>query len=463
MPANDTQVADHFKSTRPVLGICLKRYEMNAQGKPVRRNTPIDIPLQIALPHFIQDDKASTNSDGAPLFGNFNLVLQSMVCHRGNSLHSGHYVSVIRGGCKGRDEMPKSRPDSAEAPPDYAEDRWIKFDDLAPERVSYVDIEKIMVEEMPYLLFYQVQPLFPDDNTAEDTANRPPAYEDPTMEVVVMEATPSPVPVPVRASTTPLPMSGPVQTSYFDNYTMTPADGNKGRTSLSDDQERPRKSLTISDAERRGSLVFTDASTMSTYTSSMPATPNDENTPSTSSRLSRAASRFVKGKSRNGSVVGTERTSHSSSINAGFLTNRLNLMRSKEMLNGTSDASATHPEVHITETNDGNVLESKPPSLKSTTSDMDKCGVAGDVIAPLSTNPAGSLGVPGSGIDRSGSKRKKDKGRIVLGMIEDDEKTAFHEAKEKKHHHHHHGLSLGKGKVKDKEGKEGDERECNVM
>lgn len=440
----------------------------------MRRNTPIDIPLQIALPHFIQDDKAGpegAEGEAAPLFGNFNLVLQSMVCHRGNSLHSGHYISIIRGGCKGRDQMPESRPGSAEAPPEYAEDRWIKFDDLASERVSYVDIDKVMMEEMPYLLFYQVQPLFPDDDESERVENKPPAYEDSTIEVVLKEATPSPVP-PVRASTTPFSVVNTTQTSYFENYVSPPLDLTKGRLSFGDDQERPRKSLTISDVERRGSLAFTDASTMSMYTNSMPATPNDEFTPTASSRLSRAASRFVKGKSRNGSVIGTERASNSGSINAGFLTNRLNLMRSKELLNGVSDAGAPQHEVHVTEFATDGPAESKPPSLKSTTSDLDRLSIAAEskegssaIMATAIPISSGGLGVAGTGIDRSGSKRKKDKGRLVLGMTGDDEKGTNNDIKEKKHHHHHHGLSLGKGKGKDKDkdSKDAEDRECVIM
>jgi hypothetical protein len=80
VPKSDAQVAAHFSAKRPVLGICLKRYTMLPNGTPKRLDTYIDIPLEIGLPHFISDDRM--NEEG-PLFGNFKLVLQSVVCHRG--------------------------------------------------------------------------------------------------------------------------------------------------------------------------------------------------------------------------------------------------------------------------------------------------------------------------------------------------------------------------------------------
>src|SRR4029077_2429175 len=37
--------------------------------------------------------------------------------------------------------------------------KWLQFDDLADERVTYVDHQKAFDEETPYLLFYQVAPI----------------------------------------------------------------------------------------------------------------------------------------------------------------------------------------------------------------------------------------------------------------------------------------------------------------
>ena len=42
VPSNDAQVAAHFSSSRPILGICLKRYSMLPNGNAVKRETHID-------------------------------------------------------------------------------------------------------------------------------------------------------------------------------------------------------------------------------------------------------------------------------------------------------------------------------------------------------------------------------------------------------------------------------------
>ncbi|KPI42611.1 Acyltransferase LovD [Cyphellophora attinorum] len=91
-PTNDAQIAAHFSDRRPVLGLCLKRYTFK-NGQPARLGTYIDIPIEIGLPHFIQDDAVT---DNGAIFGNFKLSLQSVVCHRGNSVDSGHYVALVR-------------------------------------------------------------------------------------------------------------------------------------------------------------------------------------------------------------------------------------------------------------------------------------------------------------------------------------------------------------------------------
>ncbi|KAI9750573.1 MAG: hypothetical protein M4579_006402 [Chaenotheca gracillima] len=171
-PQNDSQIAVHFATQRPIFGICLKRYSVLPNQTAVRLNTVIDIPLEIGLPQFIQDDRMGDNGS---LHGNFKLALQSVVCHRGNSVESGHYISLVRDDA--RKPGPESntsleRPDSA----GLIEETWMKYDDLAAERVTHVDIKKALQEESPYLLFYQVQPIDqPPVFAAEDA---PPAYQE---------------------------------------------------------------------------------------------------------------------------------------------------------------------------------------------------------------------------------------------------------------------------------------------
>jgi len=130
---------------------------MTTNGKAIRLDTHVDIPVEIGLPHFIQDDQLD---DDGPLYGNFKLSLQSVVCHRGSSVHSGHYIALVRGS------------------PTQAEESksWLRFDDLAPQRITAVDIEQALRDETPYLLFYQIMPIDGDPGhitTGEDVPPSP--------------------------------------------------------------------------------------------------------------------------------------------------------------------------------------------------------------------------------------------------------------------------------------------------
>ncbi|KAL2825621.1 ubiquitin carboxyl-terminal hydrolase-domain-containing protein [Aspergillus cavernicola] len=166
-PMNDSQVAAHFSSKRPILGMCLKRYSMLPNGKATRLNTFIDIPTEIGLPHFIQDD--NLEEDG-PICGNFKLSLQALVCHRGNSVDSGHYIAIVRGTSAG---APPSSSHGSEQSNGDSPRYWMRFDDLAAERVTLVDIEKALKTESPYLLFYQILPIDEDAAAANLSNNTP--------------------------------------------------------------------------------------------------------------------------------------------------------------------------------------------------------------------------------------------------------------------------------------------------
>jgi hypothetical protein len=165
MPTSDAQVAAHFSRKRPVLGVALKRYSYTNEGAARRRDTFVDIPLEIAVPNFVSDDSMQ---DEGPLVGNFRLVLQSVICHRGVSVHSGHYICLSRGSAPNAARKSTSeRRESNSSTADF-EDPWMRFDDLAKERVSYVNIHDALREETPYLLFYQVQPIGEDGHAIHD-------------------------------------------------------------------------------------------------------------------------------------------------------------------------------------------------------------------------------------------------------------------------------------------------------
>jgi hypothetical protein len=165
MPTSDAQVAAHFSRKRPVLGVALKRYSYTNEGAARRRDTFVDIPLEIAVPNFVSDDSMQ---DEGPLVGNFRLVLQSVICHRGVSVHSGHYICLSRGSASNAARHSTSeRRESNSSTADF-DDPWMRFDDLARERVSYVNIHDALRQETPYLLFYQVQPIGEDGHAIHD-------------------------------------------------------------------------------------------------------------------------------------------------------------------------------------------------------------------------------------------------------------------------------------------------------
>ncbi|KAK5109434.1 hypothetical protein LTR62_006993 [Meristemomyces frigidus] len=166
LPVSDAQVAAHFSKKRPVLGVCLKRYSYTNQGQARRRDTYVDIPLEIAVPNFVSNDQMSEEGS---LVGHFRLQLQSVVCHRGVSVTSGHYVALCRGTAANavhHESHTSSRRGSQDS--SDGEDPWMLFDDLAKERVTYVDIHQALRNETPYLLFYQVMPIDGDGLSIHD-------------------------------------------------------------------------------------------------------------------------------------------------------------------------------------------------------------------------------------------------------------------------------------------------------
>lgn len=134
--------------------MCLKRYSFLPNGTAIRLNTLIDIPIEIGLPSFIQDDNLDANSR---IYGNFKLSLQSLVCHRGNSVGSGHYIAIVRGTSENSVPIAEGR-----CMPSESSNYWMRFDDLADERVTLVDIDVALRTESPYLLFYQILPIDED-------------------------------------------------------------------------------------------------------------------------------------------------------------------------------------------------------------------------------------------------------------------------------------------------------------
>ncbi|EKG16008.1 Peptidase C19 ubiquitin carboxyl-terminal hydrolase 2 [Macrophomina phaseolina MS6] len=291
-PANDAQVAAHFAAKRPILGICLKRYSMLPNGQPVRRGTYIDIPLEIALPHFISDDRMK---EEGPLFGNFQLVLQSVVCHRGASVDSGHYISLVRGQAPNavgsRDRPENYRPDN-----DDEHTPWMRFDDLARERVTYVDIHQALKEETPYLLFYQVCPI--DEELARGD---PPTYEEANSEATTGEDTILAEKGELAIDTSDWEPSRP-SLELVENQVLSTSQEIPG----SNDSARGRSSF---NSTRRNSIAF-DENSLASRNPTGPSTPADESKTSfLSSRRGSKATKKSGSKSRPTSQSGEGRLS----------------------------------------------------------------------------------------------------------------------------------------------------------
>ncbi|KAF4461095.1 hypothetical protein FALBO_12113 [Fusarium albosuccineum] len=414
-PRNNVEVAMNFDQ-RPVVGICLKRYAMTESGHPKRHNTFIDIPDSLRLPHFMLADEPKTEEDSNVLNMDYKLVLQSVICHRGDSLQSGHYIAFARVAPK---LLKDNRRHNFDPPPDYEEAQWVRFDDLQIEnRVTYVDdIKQSLREEMPYLLFYQVVPMVEvAPPSVDETETEPPSYNESKVSIELP-------PTPTRSNQ--LGIAGHDE-GYFDSTPTIESSllnlSKPPSIRLSSDSERPPRRSgegldfhqgSLLGDSRRPSVVWTD-STSPTLNSHSPAiTPNEE---STASRLSRAASRFAKvNRSRPSSQSGDNRINFSMSRLGG-------LMRpSKEPL-----------------------VEPK----------ADKADLS--VVGISSANSTGLL-------TTETSKESKDS-----TSTDGQDAHVEPEADGHHHHHHHHGHKHGHKRIKSKEkiknkNASQPERECTVM
>ncbi|KAH3958293.1 hypothetical protein HBI56_180150 [Parastagonospora nodorum] len=316
VPKSDAQVAAHFSVKRPVLGICLKRYTMTPNGSPKRLETYIDIPLEIGLPHFISDERMK---DEGPLFGNFKLVLQSVVCHRGVSVDSGHYVSLVRAN-------DHERPGTSQSGEGEIAESWLRFDDLANPRVAQVDIKQALREESPYLLFYQVQPI------DEELAMRgdPPAYE-------LQSGLPS-----MDPSRETLASAAATDTDAGeDGDTIAPTAPFHART-VSNFSEEPISRNSLSSNRRSSTAIDDTEGSARSFSRGRTAPPTPDEHKNSFLSISRRGSRiFGTNRSRPSSPSGENRLS--------FTLSRLTGRGSKDKLIVTESATSDDPVIVIDE------------------------------------------------------------------------------------------------------------------
>lgn len=94
--AIETQAPQNFPDWHLMLPIVLNRYRYDQRGNSHKINTIIDIPPQIEFNRFV-----NRNTD-YPICGTCGrrvecvMRLQSAVCHKGNSVHAGHYIAYAK-------------------------------------------------------------------------------------------------------------------------------------------------------------------------------------------------------------------------------------------------------------------------------------------------------------------------------------------------------------------------------
>jgi hypothetical protein len=306
LASNDLGVLHQFEQLRPLFAICLKRYSV-VDGVARKNKTFVDIPVEVGLPHFVGDEDATLEND--PVMGNFKLSLQSVICHQGESLNSGHYIAFTRGVTRIADGDWKSdqKLKNKENPPDYPQDLWIKHNDLAHPRVSYVDIKKALKDESPYLLFYKVVPLY---ETSEQSCSDPELLSKAPSQA---PSRPTSEPPSYADSGVGFKISSPTDGISGDSFDR-PSNGSAPAIRVSSDLERPdpsRRSINLDDEGRRGSTAMTEASLASTASGASIPVPGTTNEDTTVQRFSRATARITKSgsKSRPTSASGEGRLS----------------------------------------------------------------------------------------------------------------------------------------------------------
>ena len=345
-----------------MLGICLKRYNVNNHGHSYRLGTHVDIPLEMATPHFAEDGKTEQE---AKAMSNVKLSLQSVVCHRGHSVEAGHYISFVRAGNVGSAYgLRGNNRDSQDA----ANDIWLKFDDLAAERVVPVNIQQALKEESPYLLFYRVQPLIDEEPEAEEL----PAYTNgpDSLDLVDQKL------ANYNAAENSKRISQAIDTSRRGSVELASPEESRGRISFTDTRRtslQPGNTESVNGGSTNASIRTLD------HIITEPVTPLDTHKSESVSASSLSASTAISRETTNGRP-----TSHdSTSPGSGNTEKRFSMSMSRLT---SVFSQKTNPDIVINEAQDDVVAQPQPrPSTV-------------EPPAASATNPG-----PGSVTSKSGS------------------------------------------------------------
>ena len=122
-----------FQDKKVALPIILKRYGVDHRGNAYKIQRRIIVPEEIDFSRFVintahRQDSAQS-SEGPPLYSTlpepvsmpgFALHLRSAICHRGDSLHSGHYIAYVQ---------TKVAAATSNGSAMTTRSAWLKFDD----------------------------------------------------------------------------------------------------------------------------------------------------------------------------------------------------------------------------------------------------------------------------------------------------------------------------------------------
>lgn len=327
---------------------------MTEDGTPQRQDTQIDIPDVLRLPNFILDDDEQVEEDPYGFRTGYKLVLQSVVCHRGDSLQSGHYIALARVDPK---LLTDNRRCDVDPPPDYEESQWVKFDNLLLDsRVTPVeDLKQGLKDEMPYLLFYQIVPAI---DSTDSIPTQPPGYNESLISLGTLNPGDSTIPTSRTPSTNASANATPASISSKPSIRIS-SDLDLDRPALSGDDvpntassrgnSRPH-SIALPD------VFFPETHTQNPGTSSPgPTTPSEE---TTAQRLSRAAARFSRGsRSRNASQQGEGRASFG--VKLGLLRTSKEFLREPPSTPSTRAPSADGREEETVEEKAGKKKKGK--------------------------------------------------------------------------------------------------------
>lgn len=148
-----------FVNRRPILPICLKRYSFN-NSQAHRSQKRIIIPPIINLPSFVADDQNDKT------MGDYSLILESAVCHKGTSIALGHFISVVR---KHTDILERTEEEAYNA-------TWLMYDDMKKRsRIVEKSFKEIFETEWPYMLFYRL--VANNETNSSDTGSFLSRYE----------------------------------------------------------------------------------------------------------------------------------------------------------------------------------------------------------------------------------------------------------------------------------------------